>query len=105
MQKAADWSAAPEEAARTSMWQGLGLPPASLAAPPVAAVMLGSPATLPSSSQLRRRATIATCPRAHVVPGARQPRQAIAVADLDGVGAGLPWPTIGDGVGHGGACS
>ena len=51
-QKAVAWSAAPEEAVRTSTWQGLGLPHASLMAPLAAAAMLGSPATLPSSSRL-----------------------------------------------------
>ena len=41
--------------------------------------------------------TTATCPRALAGPGARSPHPAVAIADLDGVGAGLPWPTFDDG--------
>ena len=46
-----------------------------------------------------------TCPRARVVLEARRLHQAAVTADLDGVGAGLPCPTVDDGVDHGGACS
>ena len=87
------------------MWQGLGLPPTSPATPLAAGEMLGSPATLLSSSRLRRRAMTAMCPRARVVLEARQLHQDAGAANLDGVGASLPWPTVDDGVSHGGACS
>ena len=29
----------------------------------------------------------------------------VAAADMDGIGTGLPWPTVDDGVSHGGTCS
>ena len=47
----------------------------------------------------------AMSPRARAVLGARQLHQATGAADLDGVGAGTWWPTIDDGVDHGGTCS
>ena len=65
-----------------------------------AAAALGSPAALLSSMRLRRRAMIAMCPRALAALGAGLWRLAVAT-DLDGVGAGLPWPTVDDGVRHG----
>ena len=40
-------------------------------------------------------------PRALAALEAGPQRPAAAVTDLDGVGAGLPWPTVDDGVGHG----
>ena len=58
----------------------------------------------PEPSGPRRRATTATTPRALAVPGARPQRLAAAVADLDGVGAGLRWPTVDDGIVRAGAC-
>ena len=90
--RAAAWSAAPERSAKLTR--------APLAATP-AAVALGSPAALLSFTRLRRRVTIATCPRALAALGAEPRRPAVAAADLDGVGAGLPWPTVDDGVRHG----
>ena len=93
----------PGGGAKLAQRQEPGPPLASPAVPLIAAMALGSPVTLPSPMRLRRRATTATCPRALAVPGARQQRPPVAAIDLDGVGVGLLWPTVDDGVG-GGAC-
>ena len=45
-----------------------------------------------------------TCPQALAVPGAQQQRPPVAAGDLDGVGVGLLWPTVDDGVGGVYAC-
>ena len=37
--------------------------------------------------------------------GVRRLHQDASATDLDGVGVGLPWPIVDDGVSHGGACS
>ena len=42
-------------------------------------------------------------PRALAVPGAQRRLSPVAAADLDGVGVGLPWATVDDGIG-GDAC-
>ena len=55
----------------------------------------------PEPYETPRRATTATCPRALAGLGTGLRRPASAAADLDEVGAGLPWPTVDDGVRHG----
>ena len=45
------------------------------------------------------RGVTATHHQAAAVPGARQRRPPVVTDDLDGVGIGLSWPTIDDGVG------